>query len=486
VRLPGFFLSGVNRRTACYVAVYMSSATDAVIAANRFGLGAKPGELLALASGARDALDAQLHGPVQQPAATLQSSAQILTALATARRQQRQARQSDAAPDVVAVALNLGQMLRPLYVADCVARLQLAVTSERSFVERLVHFWSNHFAVSVDKLQVLGLAGAMEREAIRPNVLGNFAQMLQAVEQHPAMLLYLDNVASTGPQSIAAQRLRGRAAIRVPGLNENLGREILELHTLGVDGGYSQRDVTTLAAMITGWSVEGGDGVLADAETGRFRFREVLHEPGAKSLLGRTYYQDGVEQGQRALHDLALHPRTAHHLATKLVRHFAGDEPAPSVVQHVAAAYLKADGDLPSTYRALLACHEVWEPQLSKFKTPADYIHSIWRALALPIADNARALAPFDQLGQRLFAPGSPAGWPDISAGWDGSSSLLKRIELVHGVAQRSASRVDALALAEASLGPSLSPATRTAIARAQDGVQGITLLFASPEFMRR
>ena len=486
MRLPGFFLSGVNRRVACYVAVVMSSATDAVIAANRFGLGAKPGDLLALASGARDALDVQLHGPVQQPAANLQSSAQIVTAIADARRQQRQARQAGAAPDVVAAALNLGKVLRPLYVADCVARLQLAVTSERSFIERLVHFWSNHFAVSVDKLQVLGLAGAMEREAVRPHVLGNFVQMLQAVEQHPAMLLYLDNVASMGPQSIAAQRLRRRANARVPGLNENLGREILELHTLGVDGGYSQQDVTTLAAMITGWSVEGGDGVLADGETGRFRFREALHEPGTKTLLGRAYRQDGIEQGQRALRDLALHPRTAHHLATKLVRHFAGDEPPPSLVQHVAAAYLKADGDLTATYRALLARHEVWEPQLSKFKTPADYIHSVWRALALPVADTARALTPFEQLGQRMFAPGSPAGWPDVSAGWDGSSALLKRIELVHGVAQRTASRFDALALADASLGSNLTSATRTAIARAQDGVQGMTLLFSSPEFMRR
>jgi uncharacterized protein (DUF1800 family) len=238
--------------------------------------------------------------------------------------------------------------------------------------------------------------------------------------------------------------------------------------------------------MITGWSVEGGEGLLAEGETGKFRFRTGLHEPGSKALLGKSYADDGLAQGERALRDLALHPRTAEHLATKLVRHFVADQAPPAAVRQVAAAYLKAEGDLPATYRALLACDEAWNPALRKFKTPADFIHSAWRALQLPLPQDARGLAPFEQLGQRNFQPGSPAGWPDTSADWDGSSALLKRIELAHAVAQRNASRMDVMALAEASLGPGLGEATRSAISRAQDRVQALTLLLSSPQFMRR
>lgn len=468
----------------------MNTTADAVIAANRFGLGARPGDLAALGADARNALREQLQGVVAQPAGPLKPSWQVVTEMAEAQRRQREARRQasaePAAADAVAAAANIGQLLRPIYVDECVARLRLAVDSQASFIERLVHFWSNHFAVSVDKVQVLGLAGAMEREAIRPHVLGNFAAMLRAVEQHPAMLLYLDNAQSTGPQSLAVQVQRRRKATRLLGLNENLGREILELHTLGVDGGYHQQDVTTLAAMITGWSVGGGEGALQAGEPGRFTFRQALHEPGPKTLLGRTYAQDGLQQGEQALRDLALHPRTAHHLATKLVRHFVADEPPAAAVEAVARAYLQADGDLPATYTALLAHRASWDPALRKFKSPADYLHSMWRALALPVPEGARALAPYEQLGQRSFQPGSPAGWPDGSADWDGPAAVLRRIEFAHTVAQRMAGQRPVLALAQDSLGTSLSAATQTAIARALDARQGMTLWLTSPEFMRR
>ena len=461
----------------------MSTVTDAVIAANRFGLGAKPGELAALGSSARDALLAQLQQPVPLPAATLKPSWQVVTEVGQARRARREAGKG---ADVVAAALNLGQLLRPVYVDECVARLQVAVGTDVSFVERLVQFWSNHFAVSIDKQPVLGLAGAMEREAIRPHVLGNFTQMLLAVERHPAMLLYLDNAQSTGPQSLAAQVQQRRGAQRVLGLNENLGREILELHTLGVSGGYQQQDVTTLAAMITGWSVDAGDVATPGEQGGRFLFRPALHEPGPKTLLGKVYVQEGVQQGEQALRDLALHPQTARHLATKLVRHLVADEPPAALVQQVAAAYLQADGDLPSTYRALLSHREAWEPSPRKFKTPADYLYSTWRALGITPPATAASLAPFEQLGQRMFQPGSPAGWPDGSADWDGSSALLKRLELAHVAAQRYSAGRDVLALAESSVGSTLDATTRSAIARAQDRVQAMTLWLSSPPFMRR
>ena len=339
----------------------MSSALDASIAANRFGFGARPGELSHWGAAARDALAEQLTGPAPGIAAQLPASHDLLARIIAAREERRQAGE-----DPAAVQLKLAKQLRdvyaPAYVDDARARFEAAVSSDRSFVERLVQFWSNHFAVSVDKVAVLGLAGAMEREAIRPHVLGRFPDMLKAVEQHPAMLIFLDNQASIGPGSAFAQLASRRGNRRAIGLNENLGREILELHTLGVDGGYTQQDVTTLAMIITGWSVGGNAGALRGGEPGRFVFREALHEPGAKSVLGRRYAEEGLAQGERVLRDLALHPRTARHLATQLARHFIADEPPAAVVDRLSRAYLDSEGDLPSMYRVLLAAPESWVP----------------------------------------------------------------------------------------------------------------------------
>ncbi len=461
----------------------MTVAADAEIAANRFGLGARAGELALLGSGAREALLSQLKGPAPLIGQPLKSSREVLAAAIDLRQERREAK---AAVDAVQVAMKVRQLYAPVYVEEVLARFRAAVSTDQSFIERLVQFWSNHFAVSVDKVAVLGVAGAMEREAIRPHVLGNFTDMLLAVERHPAMLLYLDNQASTGPHSQAALALERRGSSRSVGLNENLGREILELHTLGVDGGYSQQDVTTLAAIITGWSVGNTARGPRGGTPGEFFFREALHEPGSKNLLGRTYRQDGREQGEHALRDRAVHPRTARHLATKLARHFIADEPPAAAVQRIERAYVESRGDLPTTYRALLQCPEGWNPQAAKFKTPRDYVYSVYRALALPVGGERRDLAPFELLGQRSFQPGSPAGYPDRSVDWDGSSALLKRIEWASALGQRLGSKVDALQLADAALGSTLSAATRNGVERAQDGAQALTLLLACPEFMRR
>jgi uncharacterized protein (DUF1800 family) len=301
------------------------------------------------------------------------------------------------------------------------------------------------------------------------------------------MLLYLDNHISVGPHSRAARLVERRGKGREVGLNENLGREILELHTLGVAGGYSQQDVTTLAAVITGWSIGGGAGLLrAGGEPGRFFFREALHEPDAKTVLGKVYREDGYAQGERALRDLALHPQTARHLATKLARHFIADEPPVVAVDRIAKAYLDSDGDLPATYRALLDLPQAWQPAQAKFKTPAEFVYSTYRALSLPVENERRGLAPFEVLGQRSFQPGSPAGWPDRSVDWDGSSALLKRLEWASALGQRLGSRVNAREAADAALGAGLSAALGTAVDRAQDGAQALTLLLSSPDFMRR
>lgn len=459
-------------------------AYDAAIAANRFGLGARPGELRAFGQQARDALAAQLQGGPPLLKQALPGSRELLARALAERAAQREMRKDDA-QNAVAAVKTIREIYQPAYVADVLARFNAAIASERSFIERLVQFWSNHFAVSVDKAAVLGLAGAMEREAIRPHVLGSFADMLLAVEQHPAMLLFLDNQQSMGANSQAA-RVAGRRG-RDTGLNENLGREILELHTLGVDGGYTQADVRALATLITGWSIGGeGQGLLRGGEPGAFFFREAFHEPGATTLLGKRYTEGGVTQGETALRDLAVSPHTARHLASKLVRHFISDDAPAAAVDQVAAAYLKSGGDLAATYRALIAAPEAWKNPLSKFKSPSDYVFSTWRALSLPVPAVQRDLRVFEDLGQRNFQPGSPAGWPDRSADWDGSAALMKRLEWAQGLSQKLGTRQNAQVLAPEMLGAALSLKTTQAVARAADGPQALTLLLCSPEFMRR
>lgn len=459
------------------------TAFEGAIAANRFGFGARPGDAARIGAGARDHLLKQLHGAAPTLRDALPASHDLLGRVLTARAARREAPASEQ-PSAAQVARAVRDIYLPAYVAEVSARARTAITSQADFLERLVHFWSNHFAVSVDKIAVLGLAGAMEREAIRPHVLGNFADMLLAVEQHPAMLLYLDNQLSIGPDSQAARVAGSRG--RELGLNENLGREILELHTLGVEGGYSQQDVQSLAAIITGWSVGGDAGRLRGGEPGQFFFRAAFHQPGSKQLLGRTYADSGLEQGRAALRDLALHPRTAALIARKLARHFVADDPAPSLVARLQKAYLDSGADLKATYVALISSPEAWQSPLAKFKSPTDYIYSTCRALDLPFGDRMADLRVFEMLGQRPFQPGSPAGWPDGSADWDGSSALLKRLEWAQELGQRLGGTRNAGQVAESVLGGALSPQARASIARAQDGSQGLTLLLASPEFMRR
>ena len=458
------------------------------IAANRLGLGARPGELGRLGSDPVGWLNAQLAGrPPVVAGEGLRSCAEIISQSLDLRREIREARAAangDAA--ALQAVLKLPQIYRPLYVAETTARFRQAVTTDRPFLERLTQFWTNHFAVSVDKLAVLGIAGTLEREAIRPRVLGSFHELLLAVEQHPAMLLYLDNHISVGPNSQAARFLERGRGKRGAGINENLAREILELHTLGVGGGYTQSDVTTFAEVITGWSIGGEGGRLPPGEPGEFMFRPQLHEPGAKVVLGKRYTEGGVEQGENVLKDIAGKSATARFIATKLARHFVADEPSPHLIDHVAHAFVSSGGDLPTVYRALTAQPEAWAEPLSKYKTPSDFILSTFRGLELPVANGRASLTAFEVLGQRTYSPASPAGWPDRSDDWNGASALMKRIEWADAVGQRVGGLRSAAELAPQLLGETLSVNTRTSITRAASATQGLTLLLASPEFMRR
>jgi len=460
-----------------------------VIAANRFGLGARPGELSRIGADPEGWLLRQVRGPAALPPAmsALRPYTEVLVEFRKARQAKNKVRrraESDGGEPAMNLVRGVRDVLKPAYEAQALARYVAAVETELPFRERLTHFWTNHFSVSAGKAPVTGMAGALENMAIRPYVAGNFADMLLAVESHPAMLIYLDNIQSVGPNSRAAEFLadRGRAA----DINENLGREILELHTLGVGGGYTQDDVIALSKALTGWTVGSGRGGARDGAVGEFHFREEMHEPGKRTVMGKVYPQQGQAQCMAMLQDLARHPATARHLATKLVRHFVADDPPGAAVDRVAAAYLESHGDLPATYEALVASPEAWREPLAKYKTPSDYVVSGLRALAVTPESSRQLIGSLMVLGQPPYQPPSPAGWPDTTADWDGADALMARIEWAHEVGRRAGARIDPTAIAKASLGPVMSEQTRKAITRAESRVQGLTLLFASPEFIRR
>jgi uncharacterized protein (DUF1800 family) len=461
-----------------------ASAASAAIALNRFGLGARPGDAPP-ADPRRWLLDQfPRYEPVPAAwAAQPRTGAQVVQYLA----EQRAFRGEADAQKKVAAQQAFRQESRDQYVAAAAARVASALQTSTPFVERLVHFWSNHFAVSVDKVVVVGLAGAFEADAIRPHVLGRFEDMLLAAVRHPAMLLYLDQANSIGPGSPAGRRSALRDEGRKRGLNENLAREILELHTLGVRSGYTQADVTEFARALTGWSVPGGpDAREPVAGEGAFMFRPQIHEPGARTLLGRTYPQEGEAQARAILHDLAVSPATARHIATKLARHFVADEPPPPLVDRLAQAFLDSGGDLLRVYRVLVESREAWQAGTPKFKSPWDWAVSSLRGLGRSDMPPLQVAALMNQLAQPIWRPGSPAGYDDVAAAWAAPDALLRRVEVAQRIASQSGDRLDARELAPRLLPGTLSDATATAIARAESPGSALALLLVSPEFMRR
>ncbi len=361
--------------------------------------------------------------------------------------------------------------------ADAMARFRCVFHAEVGFAERLVHFWSNHFCVSAAKGPVRAIAGSFEREAIRPHVLGRFADMLLAVEQHPAMLFYLDNAQSFGPHSKAGLN-------RKRGLNENLAREILELHTLGVDGGYTQADVTAFARILTGWMFAGQAGRIG--EPGTFVFFANAHEPGDQTLLGKVYRAGGVEQGEAALADLARHPATAHHIARKLARHFVADTPPESLVAKLEKSFRDTDGDLKSVSVALIDADEAWTAPLQKMRTPNEFMMAALRAIDRMPDDPAPILGSLAAMGMPLWQPPGPNGWPDTVDAWASPEGMKSRLDASAAMAARVKDVINPSELIDTILGEAAAPETRQAIARAESRQQGLAMLFMAPEFQRR
>jgi uncharacterized protein (DUF1800 family) len=448
-------------------------ALAATLAANRFGLGARPGELAAIGGDPRGWLKAQLApAAVPAPIAARPGTEARLAALPAATGSPAEAQKN-----LIQAVLKTA---REQFPQDSAARLQAAITSQTPFVERLVAFWSNHFTVSGLRPVAAGLIGPYEAEAIRPHLFGRFVDLLKAATLHPAMLLYLDNATSVGPNSRAGTR-------RDKGLNENLARELMELHTLGVDGGYTQADVTELAKILTGWTLHrpGQPQRAIAAERGGAVFLAPIHEPGDKTLLGKTYRDQGADEADAALEDLARHPATARFIATKLARHFIADDPPPETVAALAQTFTQTDGDLSAVYTRLIDLDGAWAGA-GKYRTPYDWVVAIFRAFAADDPDRARrAVQAVNQLGQRLYFAPSPAGWPDDSASWLAPESLLARVDYAEAVG-RTKGESDPMQLADLSVGASLTAESKLAIQRAPSRSDAVALLLVSPEFLRR
>ena len=474
----------------------LAATVAATAAVNRFGLGAHADELSRVGPDPRGWLHAQLKPGGVDALTGLPTSADYLSDYYAIRQMRRESKKDpksatdDATP--TRGAMPEQRAFRRKLARESILRQQVAVRSQQPFAERIVRFWSNHFAISVDKRIAAPFAAPMEREAIRPHAFGNFADMLFAVERHPGMLLYLDNAQSIGGESRLAEnavRRKGMATKpRKRGLNENLARETLELHTLGVDGGYSQADVIELARAITGWSVATPRDHGAAGSDGAFVFRANAHEPGGRHVLGKNYADDGEAQGLHLLRDLAVHPATARHLSFKLARHFVADVPPPALVERMAHAYLASGGELSALYRALIDDDAAWMADARKFKTPDDFTLSAMRASGLDRdGDIVASVDLLERMGQPLFQPRSPAGFADTAADWSGPDALFKRVQAAQAFADRvPAEGAVPLQMGTSALGPMLDPETATALRRAESVQQGIALLLASPAFQWR
>jgi uncharacterized protein (DUF1800 family) len=369
-------------------------------------------------------------------------------------------------------------IIQKTYRAEALARLQRAVIADCGFVERLVVFWSNHFCISANKGGLARMwAGSFEREAIRPHVLGRFGDMLKAVEQHPAMLFFLDNQQSLGPDSRAGRN-------RKRGLNENLAREIMELHTLGIASGYSQDDVISLARILTGWTFAGRQGRLG--APGSFVFNANAHEPGAQPLLGKTYRDDGVAQGEAALADIARHSSTATFIATKFARHFVADDPPPALVARLRQAFHSSDGDLKALALALVDSDEAWQAPQTKMRSPYEFLVATGRLLSRIPEDPGLYLGGLNLLGQPLWSPAGPNGFPDTNAAWAAPEGMKLRLDVSAQVASRIGDTVDPRQLLELAAADAASPETRQTVERAESRQQALALLLMSPEFQRR
>ncbi|MGZ5923434.1 MAG: DUF1800 domain-containing protein [Rhizomicrobium sp.] len=451
---------------------------EGAIAAHRFGLGARPGEIDRASRNPKAWLKSQINTPADQPAplggGTFKNGGELVVEMLQYQRDRAMERRNGGGADPVKMFFKVKAQE---FLDELAARYAHGFTTDRPFAERLVWFWSNHFVVSAQNPRATTLVGAFEREAIRPHITAKFEDMFLAVTSHPAMLLYLDNAQSIGPHSRAGE-FAGK------GLNENLGRELMELYTLGVDGGYTQADVIGMAKILTGWSLS------RDGQNNGFAYFENRHEPGDVTLRGRTY-PPTLDGGVAAIKELAHDPATARHIARKMATHFIADDPPAESVARLEKTFNETGGDLRALAHAVVDDANAWKPGPGKMRTPVEYVTAGYRLLNLPKGDNTEkqvrgAVAATRLMGQTPLSPPAPKGWPDTSDAWSGPDAVLTRIEWAQQVGQKIPPGFDSAAIAEMGVGPLLQPATKTAMVQAESQSDALALLLSSPEFQRR
>ncbi len=456
---------------------------DATLAAIRFGTGLRPG--LAPASGPMDLLVPLTRPDAMAAAYPIQRFAELQPVLSEIRdlvRTRRQNRDTEVGRAAGKQIRKFRRAAREAYAVNIRQTVTRGAMTEDALRERLVMFWADHFTAR-GKAGVLQFStGPYVEEAIRPRVTGRFADLLKAATAHPLMLIYLDQYISAGPNSPVARK-QGR------GLNENLAREVLELHTLGVDGPYTQDDVRELAELLTGLSYRPKSG---------FRWAPNMAEPGPETVLGKTYGGDTprLEDIEAVAEDLAAHPATARHIARKLAVHFVSDTPDSALIDHVAARYTDSGGQLMEVYAALLEHPAAWDRTRPNVKPPMEFVISALRALdvtearlqALKWKDAMLYLGtPLQVMGQAWERPVGPDGWPEADAEWVTPQGVAGRIQWAMTVPRVLRPDLpDPRDFVSEALGDAAPEAVRFAAASAEERREGVGLVLASPAFQRR
>ncbi|CDT61224.1 conserved hypothetical protein [Vibrio coralliirubri] len=448
--------------------------TSKIVGEQRFGLGPRLGQTTYYSP--LEQLDKKpfVHQAIQD----LPSTESTLIKVGENRVQRMKAKGDE--QQMQATKKEAQSFLRTQYRQQAQARHLQSVDTPYGFQERIIQFWSNHFAISVDNRKLMPLAASIENDVVRQHWNGNFGEMLMASSKHPAMLLYLDNQLSIGPNSKVGKR-------RNKGLNENLAREILELHTLGVDGSYTQQDVIALAKAISGW------GIKFKSPDAGFRFANNLHEPGSITLLGKSYSQSGVSQGESCLQTLATHKDTAAHLVAKLCQHFIGGTPKELSNQMV-AEYLKGEGNLLPIYRLLLNSAEASKPNPNRFRPPKEWLFAVLRSADISLNEK-QAFNALNNLGQPPFKPGSPAGWSDQDRDYNSPSALTQRMQVANRLASAVIKSAKASGLKPKAVvdkviaglyGDAIDEHTQIVLNKADSAAMQLSLLWLSPQFQYR